>query len=111
MAAEEVFWDLWKQGQFNLFGHEQESSILIYNNLKIFSQNVCKNMLIVNTILKTHFHFNIIFIQDVKIEEDGLDLFSVLFIFYFLFDLFFYFLFLEWLGLGLISHAINHLMV
>jgi len=52
-------------------------------------------MLIVNTILKTHFHFNIIFIQDVKIEEDGLDLFSVLFIFYFLFDLFFYFLFLE----------------
>ena len=27
----------------------------------------------------------------VKIEEDGLDLFSVLFIFYFIFDLFFYF--------------------
>ena len=83
---------------------------MIYNNLKIFSQNVCKNMLIVNTILKTHFHFNIIFIQNIKIEEDRLDLFSVLFIFYFLFDLFFYFLFLEQLGLWLINHAVNHLM-
>ena len=32
------------------------------------------------------------------------------FIFIFLFDLFFYFLFLEQLGLGLIGHAVNHLM-
>ena len=38
--------------------------------------------------------------MSVKIEKGGLDLFS------FLFDLFFYFLFLEQLGLGLISHAV-----
>jgi len=37
----------------------------------------------------------------VKIEEDGLDLFS------FLFNLFFDFLFLEQLGLGLIGHTIT----
>ena len=37
---------------------------MIYNNLKIFSQNVCKNTLIVNTILETHSYFNIIFIQE-----------------------------------------------
>jgi len=37
---------------------------MIYNNLKIFSQNICKNALIVNTILKTHSHFNIILIQE-----------------------------------------------
>jgi len=47
-----------------LFGHEQEIPIMIYNNLKIFSQNVCKNTLIVNTILETHSYFNIIFIQE-----------------------------------------------
>ena len=37
---------------------------MIYDNLKIFSQNICKNTLIVNTILKTHSHLNIIFIQE-----------------------------------------------
>ena len=37
---------------------------MIYNNLKIFSQNVRKNVLIVNTILKTHSHFDIILIQE-----------------------------------------------
>ena len=37
---------------------------MIYNNLKIFSQNICKNMLIVSTIFETHFHFNILFIQE-----------------------------------------------
>ena len=36
---------------------------MIYNNLKIFSQNICKNTLVVNTILETHFYFNIILIQ------------------------------------------------
>ena len=35
---------------------------MIYNNLKIFSQNICKNVLIVNTISKTHFYFDIILI-------------------------------------------------
>jgi len=37
---------------------------MIYDNLKIFSQNIHKNMLIVNTILETHSHFNIILIQE-----------------------------------------------
>ena len=37
---------------------------MIYNNLKIFSQNVCKNALVVNTILKTYSNFNIILIQE-----------------------------------------------
>jgi len=35
---------------------------MIYDNLKIFSQNVWKNLLIVNTILETQSQFNIIFI-------------------------------------------------
>ena len=37
---------------------------MIYNTLKIFSQNVCKNTLTVNTILKTHCYFDIILIQE-----------------------------------------------
>jgi len=37
---------------------------MIYINLKIFSQNVQKNSLIVNTILETQSHFDIIFIQE-----------------------------------------------
>ena len=36
---------------------------MIINDIKIFSQNVQKNNLIVNTILETKFDFNIIFIQ------------------------------------------------
>jgi len=37
---------------------------MIYNTLKIFSQNVYKNMLTVNTILKTYCYFDIILIQE-----------------------------------------------
>ena len=37
---------------------------MIVQNLKIFSQNVCKNSLIINTILETKNHFNIILIQE-----------------------------------------------
>ena len=37
---------------------------MIVNKLNIFSQNVCKNALIVNFILKTHSHFDIILIQE-----------------------------------------------
>ena len=36
---------------------------MILKNLKILLQNVCKNYLIVNTILKIQSHFNIILIQ------------------------------------------------
>jgi len=37
---------------------------MIVCNLKVFSQNVCKNLLIINTILETSNHFNIILIQE-----------------------------------------------
>ena len=37
---------------------------MILKNLKILSQNVCKNHLIVNTILEIQLHFNIILIQE-----------------------------------------------
>jgi len=37
---------------------------MIVRNLKIFSQNIRKNSLITNTILKTHSHFDIILIQE-----------------------------------------------
>ena len=36
---------------------------MIFKDIKIFSQNVQKNNLIVNTILETYFAFNIVFIQ------------------------------------------------
>ena len=37
---------------------------MIVNKLRIFSQNVCKNSLILNTILETQNHFDIILIQE-----------------------------------------------
>jgi len=37
---------------------------MIVENLKIFSQNVCKNSLLVNTLLETLTHFDIILIQE-----------------------------------------------
>ena len=37
---------------------------MILKNLKIFSQNVCKNHLIINTILETQSYFNIVLIQE-----------------------------------------------
>ena len=37
---------------------------MIVNKLNIFSQNICKNALIINSILETHNHFNIILIQE-----------------------------------------------
>jgi len=35
---------------------------MMYNNLKIFFQNIRKNALIINTILKTYSYFNVILI-------------------------------------------------
>ena len=37
---------------------------MIVENIKIFSQNICKNSLLVNTLLETLTHFNIILIQE-----------------------------------------------
>ena len=42
---------------------------MIVCNLKVFSQNVCKNLLIINTILKTSNHFDIILIQETPWSE------------------------------------------
>jgi len=39
---------------------------MILKNIKIFSQNVCKNNFIINTILETQYAFNIIFIQELS---------------------------------------------
>ena len=37
---------------------------MIVKNLKVFSQNVCKNSIIINTILESQNHFDIILIQE-----------------------------------------------
>ena len=37
---------------------------MIFSNLKIFSQNIRKNNLIINTILELKVDFNIVFIQE-----------------------------------------------
>ena len=56
VASEEVFRDPWKQGQVNLFSWKWEYGTMIVNKLNIFSQNVCKNSLIISFILKTYNH-------------------------------------------------------
>jgi len=42
---------------------------MIVRNLKVFSQNVRKNSIIINTILETLNHFNIILIQELPWSE------------------------------------------
>ena len=37
---------------------------MIMKDIKIFSQNICKNNFVINTILKTQDAFDIIFIQE-----------------------------------------------
>ena len=64
MALKEIFRDLWKQDQVNLFGWEWGNETMIVNKLNVFSQNVHKNSLIVNSILKTCNNFDIILIQE-----------------------------------------------
>ena len=39
---------------------------MIFNDIKIFSQNVQKNSLIMNTILEVKANFNIVFIQELS---------------------------------------------
>jgi len=57
VAAKEIHRDLWKQDQVNsLYGEWWTSTMIL--------QNIQKNSLIVNTILKTQTQFNIIFIQE-----------------------------------------------
>ena len=51
------------QSQFNLLKYGQHKVIII-QNLKIFSQNICKNCLFTNIILENNKKFDIIFIQE-----------------------------------------------
>ena len=53
----------WKQVDLHLLKCEQYIAMNC-NILKIFSQNIRKNKLIINTILETQFSYNIIFIQE-----------------------------------------------
>ena len=63
MAHQRICQTLGKPQDLNLFSHEQYHNMII-NNIKIFSQNIWKNNLIVNTVLKVNSNFNIIFIQE-----------------------------------------------
>jgi len=51
------------QSQLSLFSHEWFSKMII-KDLKISSQNVCKNHLLTETILENNKNFNILFIQE-----------------------------------------------
>ena len=64
MTHQKVHWDLWKQITINPLWREWRNKTMIIRNLKVFSQNVCKNSIITNTILETHSHFNILLIQE-----------------------------------------------
>ena len=64
MALEEICQNPWQQGQTDLLYEKWQAENMILKNLKILSQNIRKNHLIVNTILKTQSHFDIILIQE-----------------------------------------------
>jgi len=49
--------------EFNLFNCKQQRNMML-KDLKIFSQNVRKNNIIINTILEVNHDFDIIFIQE-----------------------------------------------
>ena len=63
MAQQKVYQDPWKQNKIYLLSCEQDLAI-ICDVLKLFSQNIHKNSLIINTILETQMSFNIVFIQE-----------------------------------------------
>ena len=64
MALKEIRQDPWKQGQIDLLFGEWQVANMILRNLNILLQNVCKNHLIINTILETQSYFDIILIQE-----------------------------------------------
>ena len=64
VAAKEIHRDPWKQDHIKSFYGEQQTPTMILQNLRIFSQNVHKNHLIINTILETQTYFDIILIQE-----------------------------------------------
>ena len=64
MARQKVCWDPWKKITINPLWSERCKQTMIIWNLKVFSQNVCKNSLITNTILEIYSHFDILLIQE-----------------------------------------------
>ena len=64
VVDEEIFWDLWEQVKIHLFRREHRKSTMNLKSLKILLQNVWKNSLIVQTLLKTQKDFDIILIQE-----------------------------------------------
>ena len=64
MARQKIHWDLWKQVAIASFYSKRQVKLMIVRNLKVFSQNVCKNSVIINTILETQNQFDIILIQE-----------------------------------------------
>ena len=64
MVCQKVCQDTWKQISFYPLWSERHYQTMIVWNLKIFSQNVCKNSLVTNTILETLSQFDVILIQE-----------------------------------------------
>ena len=66
MAPEEIRRNPWQQGQIDLLYEKWQAENIILKNFKILFQNIRKNHLIINTILKTQSHFDIILIQELS---------------------------------------------
>jgi len=63
IALQRIYQTAGNQEEFNLFNCEWLYNMIL-NNLRIFSQNIRKNNLIIKTILEVNNNFNIIFIQE-----------------------------------------------
>jgi len=64
LADEEILRDPWKQIQVHPFWSKCCKSPMILKSIKILSQNIHKNLLIVHSLLETLNYFNIILIQE-----------------------------------------------
>jgi len=65
MTFQEILRASWRQKIINSFSYEHCIDMIL-QDIKIFSQNICKNNFVINTILKTHNLYNIIFIQELS---------------------------------------------
>ena len=63
MALQRIYQTLEIQKEFNLFNYKWPYNMIL-NNLRIFSQDVRKNNLVIRTILEVNNNFDIIFIQE-----------------------------------------------
>ena len=62
ISLKEISGNLRQQKQINSLSYKWSLNISI-KKIKVFSQNVCKNNLLTNTILEAQREFNIVFIQ------------------------------------------------